>query len=84
MFLNTVCLLKSRTLAKEACERGKITVNGYPAKASRAVPPGDRIRLDLGARVRGRVTEVPPGQVSRKAARDYFEVLSDERPELDF
>ncbi len=50
VFLNKVRLLKSRTLAKEACDRGKITVNGEPAKGSRSVHPGDRMRIDLAVR----------------------------------
>ncbi len=85
VYLNAVCILKSRTLAKEACERGKITVNGEPAKAARAVAAGDRIRLDLGTRVlEVRVLEVPPGRVSRSSARDHYQVLSDQRPEPEF
>jgi ribosomal 50S subunit-recycling heat shock protein len=82
VFLNKVRLLKSRTLAKEACDRGKITVNGEPAKASRAVHPGDRVRIDLGVRVTEvEVVAVPAGQVSRKDARDLYRMIEDRRVE---
>ena len=82
VFLNRTRLLKSRTLAKEACDRGKITANGEPAKASRAVRPGDRVRIDLGLRViEVEVLGVPPGQISKKEARDLYRVIEDRRVE---
>lgn len=36
---------KTRALAAEAIERGRVEIQGQPAKASRQVRPGDRIRL---------------------------------------
>lgn len=39
---------KSRSLAQEACDGGKVDVNGQAAKPSRAVRPGDRIRMTMG------------------------------------
>ena len=36
---------KTRTLAKRACDLGRITSNGQPAKAAREVRPGDRLRI---------------------------------------
>jgi len=38
---------KSRTLAAAACNGGKVHVNGDAAKPSKAVRPGDRLRLRL-------------------------------------
>jgi ribosomal 50S subunit-recycling heat shock protein len=82
VFLHKVCILKSRTLAKEACDRDKVRVNDAPAKASREVAVGDRIRLDLGLRVLElEVAAVPAGGVSRKQAGDYVRVLADRRLE---
>ena len=79
VYLSAVCVLKSRSLAKEACDRGKIEVNGTPTKASHRVHPGDQIRLNLGARVLLiEVVEVPEGQIPRKQATQFFKVQSDE------
>lgn len=39
---------KTRSLAQAACEGGKVDVNGQAAKPSRAVRPGDRIRMTVG------------------------------------
>jgi ribosomal 50S subunit-recycling heat shock protein len=80
VFLHKVCVLPSRTLAKEACDRGKVILNGEPAKASREIGTGDVIRLDLGVRVLElEVTGVPGGQVSRKGAHEFYRVLAEKR-----
>jgi ribosome-associated heat shock protein Hsp15 len=39
---------KTRSLATEAVDGGKVEVNGDRAKPSKAVKPGDEIRLRLG------------------------------------
>jgi ribosome-associated heat shock protein Hsp15 len=39
---------KSRGLAHDACEGGKVDVNGQAAKPSRDVRLGDRVRITLG------------------------------------
>ena len=39
---------KTRSLAAEALDGGKVEVNGESAKRSKAVRPGDRIRLRFG------------------------------------
>ena len=41
-------LFKTRALAAEAVTRGRVEVNGQPAKASRELRPGDRLRLRQG------------------------------------
>ena len=45
VWLDVACLFKTRSEAKRACEGGKITVNGQPAKPNRAVRDGDRLRI---------------------------------------
>jgi ribosome-associated heat shock protein Hsp15 len=40
---------KTRALAAEAVERGRVQVNGQPAKPARELKPGDRLRLRQGA-----------------------------------
>ena len=77
VFLHAVCLVKSRSLAKEACVRGRVTVNRSAAKGSRSVSAGDHIRLDLGLRVfELEVLEIPSGRVSRKDAEAFYRMLS--------
>ena len=44
-------LIKRRTVANEACDGGRVTVNGKVARASYDVKVGDVIALHFGERV---------------------------------
>ena len=44
-------LIKRRTVANEACDNQRVTVNGRPARASYEVKPGDVLELRFGERV---------------------------------
>jgi ribosomal 50S subunit-recycling heat shock protein len=50
-FLKVSRLIKRRTVANEACDAGRILVNGKVAKASLKVKPGDIIEIEFGTRV---------------------------------
>ena len=43
-------LIKRRTVANEACDNGRISVNGKVVKASYDVKVGDKIEISMGAR----------------------------------
>ena len=47
-FLKVSRLLKRRTVANEACDMGKVDVNGRAAKPSCNIKAGDIISLTLG------------------------------------
>jgi ribosomal 50S subunit-recycling heat shock protein len=47
-FLKISRLIKRRTLAKEACDKGKVVVNGHVAKAGTELKIGDLIAITLG------------------------------------
>ena len=49
-FLKVSRLIKRRTVANEACDAGRVTVNGRPAKASVQVKPGDVIEIQFGTK----------------------------------
>ena len=49
-YLKVSRLIKRRTIANEACDNGRISVNGKVAKASYEVKTGDRIEIALGTR----------------------------------
>ncbi len=58
-YLKVSRLIKRRTVANEACDAGKISVNGKIARASYDVKVGDIIKIVLGSRsVKVKVTEV--------------------------
>lgn len=43
-------LIKRRTVANEACDNARVTVNGRPAKASYDVKVGDKLTIQFGQR----------------------------------
>ncbi len=47
-YLKVSRLIKRRTIATEACNSGRVTVNGKPAKASTDVKEGDIIVIGFG------------------------------------
>ncbi len=47
-FLKVSRLIKRRTVANEACDAGRVTVNGKVAKASQEVKPGDVLTIGFG------------------------------------
>ena len=49
-YLKVSRLIKRRTVANEACDNGRISVNGRVVKASYEVKPGDRIEISMGTR----------------------------------
>ena len=49
-YLKISRLIKRRTVANEACDGGRILVNGTVARASYAVQEGDQISIQLGAK----------------------------------
>ena len=50
-YLKVSRLIKRRSVANEACDSGRISVNGRPVKASYDVKVGDIIEITLGERV---------------------------------
>ena len=49
-YLKVSRLIKRRTVANEACDAGRVLVNGKPARASYDVKVGDTLTVQLGAR----------------------------------
>lgn len=49
-YLKVSRLIKRRTIANEACDAGKVSVNGKETRASYDVKVGDVIEITLGSR----------------------------------
>lgn len=47
-YLKVSRLIKRRTVANEACDAGRVKINGKVAKASAEVKAGDRIEIGFG------------------------------------
>lgn len=50
-YLKVSRLIKRRTVANEACDAARVSVNGRPAKASYDVKVGDKLSIQFGQRV---------------------------------
>ncbi|MBS5481356.1 MAG: RNA-binding S4 domain-containing protein [Acutalibacteraceae bacterium] len=71
-YLKVSRLIKRRTVANDACDAGRVTVNGKPARASYEVKEGDELGITLGARaVRVRVVSVQETVAKNDAALLY-------------
>ncbi len=48
-FLKNARIIKRRTIAKEACEQGRVFVNGREAKPGTELSIGDKIEINFGS-----------------------------------
>ena len=68
-------LIKRRTVANEACDNERVSVNGRPAKASYDVKEGDKLEIRFGARtVAVEVLSVTEQKGKENAALMYREI----------
>ncbi len=74
-YLKVTRLIKRRTVANEACDAQKISVNGKVARASYDVKVGDIIEINMGAKpLKVRVLSVNEYATKDNAA-DNYEVI---------
>ena len=74
-FLKVSRLIKRRTVANEACDNGRICVNGRVVKASYDVKVGDKIEISMGTRTIGEeVLEVADNVRKDDASGMYREI----------
>ena len=80
VLLHRLCLTRSRSEAKAACEAGAVSLNGRRARPSDGALPGARIEVRYPARtLEVELVELPGKSVSKKAARELYRVLREER-----
>jgi ribosomal 50S subunit-recycling heat shock protein len=71
-YLKVSRLIKRRTVANDACDAGKVLVNGNVARASYNVKIGDIIEITMGSRVvKIKVTEVTEHATKENASSMY-------------
>lgn len=74
-YLKVSRLIKRRTVANDACDAGRVMINGKVAKASVDVKVGDEIEIQFGNKtVKVRVTDVKD-TVRKEEAADMFEYI---------
>lgn len=74
-YLKVSRIIKRRTVANEACDAGKVEVNGKIARASYDVKVGDEIKITLGARENTyRVLQVTEHALKEDALKMYEQI----------
>ena len=79
LFLMWSRVILRRTLAKENCDAGRVTVNGQEARAGHEVRVGDTISIRLARRqLTFRVRSIPPYAPGKEGGREMIELLESE------
>ena len=74
-FLKNSRIIKRRTVAKEACEQGRISINGKTAKPGTEVSIGDEIFIQFGnGSLRARVCALTES-CRKEDAAGMYEIL---------
>lgn len=74
-YLKVSRLIKRRTVANEACDSGRVMINGRTAKASAEVKRGDVITISFGNKeVKAEVLDVQE-TVKKDEAKELFRYL---------
>jgi len=74
-YLKVSRIIKRRTLANEACEKGRVTINGKLAKPGSDVGIGDVIEIRFGnGTTRAKILSVTE-HVRKDEAKEMYELL---------
>lgn len=75
-FLKVSRIIKRRTVANEACDAGRVSVNGKVAKASVDVKPGDILEIRFGEKLfKAEILNVAEHVLKNDAAELYKVIL---------
>ena len=71
-------MIKRRTLAKEICDRRRVSVNGRLAKAGTEINSGDILEINFGHRVLKLEVVSIQGNVPAKLADELYKIIEDD------
>ena len=74
-YLKVSRIIKRRTVACEACEQGKVSINGKVAKPSADVKVGDVIEVTFGEKTLKIRVEVVTEHVLKGDAQNMYSIL---------
>ncbi len=75
-YLKNSRIIKRRTVAKEACEQGRVEVNGKVAKPGLELKTGDVIQVTFGSNVLKVRVLAMPETVRKDDADSLYEVIN--------
>lgn len=74
-YLKNSRIIKRRTVAKEACEQGRVEVNGRTAKPGLELRTGDEITITFGSNILKVRVLAMPETVRKEDADSMYEVI---------
>jgi len=74
-FLKNARVIKRRTIAKEACEQGRVFVNGKPAKPGTELVVGDEVEIVFGTNPMKIRVEKLTEHVMKDDAKDMYTLI---------
>ncbi len=74
-FLKVSRLIKRRTVAAEACDAGKIFVNGRAVKPAYVLKVGDKVEIKLGSPIAFTVKSLND-KASKEEAQTLYEIVN--------
>lgn len=78
-FLSESRLIKRRTQAKLACDKGLVFLDGIKAKPGKDVKPGQKIVLNLTQRkIELEILKLPLKNLRKEEAKELYRVISEE------
>ena len=75
-YLKNSRIIKRRTVAKDACEQGRVSVNGKIAKPGLDLKIGDVIEISFGSKELKVKVSSMPDNVRKDDAQDLYEVIN--------
>jgi len=82
-YLWLVRIYKTRSIATEACKKGRVMINDFPVKPARLINTGEIIQVKKNPVLYTyRVKDIPPSRVSAKLVDDYIEDNTPEEEKL--
>lgn len=76
-FLKVSRIIKRRTVANEACDTGRVQINGRPAKAGTQVKEGDVVVLFFGDKQFSFSILDVKETVKKQECQDMYEVINE-------
>ncbi|WP_019230471.1 RNA-binding S4 domain-containing protein [Sedimentibacter sp. B4] len=76
-YLKNARVIKRRTIAKEACEQGRVLVNGKTAKPGTEVDTGDEIEIIFGAKPMKIKVEQVLEHVMKDDYKEMYTIIND-------
>lgn len=76
-YLKVSRLIKRRTVANEACDAGKVSVNGKVARASYDIKVGDRVDIVFGQKKVSLVVRAVNEYANKDNASELYEITGE-------